>query len=275
MSFKPVLPMTGYAGWTFLNWTMAAQKDAFAASPSNTREEDYFREKIGGVKTADALVSDRRLLRVALVAFGLESDIDSKAFIRKVLEEGTLETGALANRLADKRYAEFSRTFGFGDFATPATQISDFADRILERFRAKSFEQAVGQQNGSYRLAMNAQSELGILASRNLSSDSKWYGVLASKPLREVFQTALGLPQTFALIDVDRQLEVLKNKARSALGVGDPSAFAMKEVTDKLIRMYLVRAEAGPGGGSLSIGTGALQMLAAGQQSLSALLGRR
>ena len=41
------------------------------------------------MKSAADLVADRRLLKVALGAFGLEGEIDKKAFIRKVLEEGT------------------------------------------------------------------------------------------------------------------------------------------------------------------------------------------
>ena len=115
MSFQPVLPLAGYAGWSFLKRTLARQQVAQQASPVQQRDEAYFREKIGKVTTAEQLVSDKRLLRISLTAFGLEADQNSTAFIRKVLEGGTLKEGSLANRLADKQYQKFAAAFGFGD----------------------------------------------------------------------------------------------------------------------------------------------------------------
>ncbi len=82
MSFTPVVPVGGYAGWTFLARTREAQKQAFVASASQQRDEAYFRAKIGGISTAEELVADRRLLSVVLGAFGLEADIDNRYFIR-------------------------------------------------------------------------------------------------------------------------------------------------------------------------------------------------
>lgn len=46
--------------------------------PKIRNDEAYFRAKIGSVKTAEQLVSDRRLLKVALGAFGLEADINNR-----------------------------------------------------------------------------------------------------------------------------------------------------------------------------------------------------
>ncbi len=81
MTYTPVLPVTGYAGWTLLNRTMAKQTAAFVKSPEIKRDEDYFRANIGKINTAADLVKDRRLLTVALGAFGLDADINNKAFI--------------------------------------------------------------------------------------------------------------------------------------------------------------------------------------------------
>ncbi|MGL6210257.1 MAG: DUF1217 domain-containing protein, partial [Paracoccaceae bacterium] len=126
MTFAPVLPGTGYAGWTFLQRTKASQTATFYKSPELARDEAYFRAKIKSVKTADDLVSDRRLLKVALGAYGLDADLNSKAFIKKVLSDGTLKEGTLSGRLADKQYEKLSAAFGFGDFSVPNTQLSDF-----------------------------------------------------------------------------------------------------------------------------------------------------
>ena len=157
MSFQPVLPMAGFAGWSFLKRTMVRQQATQQAAPAQLRDETYFRDRIGKVNTAEQLVADKRLLRISLTAFGLEGDLNSTAFIRKILEGGTLKEGSLANKLADKQYQKFSAAFGFGDFSVPRTRISTFPDEILARFRTRSFESAGGAQNNSFRLALNAE----------------------------------------------------------------------------------------------------------------------
>jgi len=244
MSFAPALPLTGYAGWAFLKRTMVAQTKAFDADPVNKREEAYFREKIGSVKTAEQLVGDRRLLRIALGAFGLEGDINNRYFIRKVLEDGTLSTGALSSKLADKQYEKLSATFGFGDFSTPSTQLSDFADKILSAYKNHGFEVAVGEQNSDLRLALNASRELPVLAAKTTASaDTKWYTILGNAPLRSVFQKALGLPTSFAALDLDKQLVMIKAKAESQLGSSDVAQFADAAKVEGLVKRYLLRSE--------------------------------
>lgn len=261
MSYAPVVPLGGYAGWGFLTRTREAQKEAFTASATVQREEAYFREKIGGIFTAEELVADRRLLSVALGAFGLEADIDNRYFIRKVLEDGTLGTDALSSKLADKRYAEFSKAFGFGDYAVPRTKLSDFADTILASYEARAFEAAVGAQNDDMRLALNAERELAKIAGRSNSDDAKWYQVMGSAPLREVFQTALGLPSSFAALDLDQQLGTFRDKAERVLGAPEISQFSDPSKVEGLIRVFLVRAEAQSGANIYSPQSMALTLL--------------
>lgn len=247
MSFQPVIPSGGFAGWAFLKRTQAKQEAAWQAAPAVARDETYFRQKIGSVKTADELVGDRRLLRVALTAFGLQSDIDSKAFIRKVLADGTLREGALANKLVDKRYREFSAAFGFGDFSVPRTQLSDFADKILARFRTQGFQTAVGDQNPTMQLALNAEREIPVIASGRGSEDAKWFTLMGNRPLREMMQTALGLPSSFATLDIDRQLATLKSRSRAVFGAETVTQFQDPKKLEALVRTFLVRAELSEG----------------------------
>lgn len=272
MTFAAAVPFTGYAGWTFLKRTQAAQTAALAANPANARDEAYFREKIGTIRTAEALVDDRRLLRVALTAFGLESDVNNRFFIRKVLEDGTLNTDALANRLADSRYREFSAAFGFGDFSTPRTALSDFPDKILGTWRARQFEASVGETDQPLRLALNAARELPGLAAKGSSETSKWFSVMGNAPLRQVFEGALGLPSSFGVLDIDKQREVLEAKAEAAFGAATVSQFTDPEKVEALVRRYLARA----GAESIATGPGtaALTILQSGQASLAAFRGR-
>lgn len=243
MSFQPVIPLGGLAGWGFLKRTMERQQAVQQAAPVQQRDEAYFRDRIGKVTTAEQLVSDKRLLRIALTAFGLEGDINSKAFIQKILEGGTLKEGSLANKLADKQYQKFSAAFGFGDFSVPRTKISTFPDEILGQFRARQFETAVGAQNNTFRLALNAERELPALAARSISETAKWYSVLGNAPLREVVQTALGLPKSFASIDLDQQVAVLQARAEAAFGANGISQFTDPAKMDSLVRRFMIRAD--------------------------------
>lgn len=244
MSFQPIVPLTGYVGWRFLERTLETQQDTFAASQPVARATDYFRENIANVRTADDLVSDRQLLSVALGAFGLDDDINNTAFLRKVLDDGTLADDALANRLSDSRYAEFSRTFGFGDLPVPKTGLSTFPDEIISRFETQQFARAVGEQNNDLRLAMNVGSGIDDILASNTTNTGQWFSVMGNAPLREVFQTALGLPSSISSIDVDRQREIFEERAQSVFGTDQVADLADPAQQEKLIRLFLIRSEA-------------------------------
>jgi hypothetical protein len=261
MSFVPLVPLSGYAGYMFLKRTLTAQQAAFSATPEVTRDEDYFRQKIGSVKTAEDLVGDRRLLGVALGAFGLDDDINNKFFLKKVLQDGTLNPDALANRLGSKEYLAFAKAFGFGDFSVPNTQLSDFPDQIITAYKARSFEAAVGQQNDDMRLALNAERELKALADKSSSDETKWFTVMGSAPLRSVFEKALGLPSGFGALDLDQQLSIFRDKSSRAFGDSRIDQFSDPEAMQKLVRTFLIRSEVLSGASSISPAAMALQLL--------------
>jgi Protein of unknown function (DUF1217) len=261
MTYSPAIPLGGYAGWAYLKRTMTAQTKAFNSAPEIKSDEDYFRAKIGTITTAEQLVNDRRLLKVALGAFGLDADIDNKFFIQKVLQDGTLKTGTLANKLADKQYQKMSAAFGFGDYTVPSTKISTFPDKIIEAYRARAFETAVGDQSEDLRLALNAQRELPSIAAKTTTSDTTmWFTILGNAPLRKVFEKALGLPSSIGSLDLDQQLAAFKTKASAQLGSSAVSQFSDPSKLEGLLRRFLVRSEAetyAKGGG----GNAALQIM--------------
>lgn len=244
MTYAPALPLGGYAGWAFLRRTMASQTAAFNTAPDLKSDEAYFRAKISQIRTAEQLVADRRLLKVALGAFGLEKDIDNKFFIQKVLQDGTLKAGTLANKLADKQYQKLSATFGFGDFAEPSTKISTFPDKIISAYRARQFETAVGDQNPDLRLALYVQREMPGIADKATSSENaKWFTILGNAPLRKVFEKALGLPNSIGALDLDQQLQAFKDKAKLQTGSDTVSQFSDPAKLEGLVRRFLLRSE--------------------------------
>lgn len=243
MGFSPALPLTGLAGWNMLTRTLDRQMALFGASPALQRDTDYFRAHIADVKTAQDLVGDRRLLRVALGAFGLQADIDNRAFIREILQQGTQDRGALANRLADSRYKRLATAFGFGEAAGPKTGTPGFAGDIIARFRRQRFEAAIGDQDQAMRLAMNADRQLAEIARSGSTDKTAWLQVIGDAPLRQFFETALGLPKGFVQLDLDRQVRDLQRHAARQLGIATLADLADPAMRQKAIERFHLREQ--------------------------------
>lgn len=261
MTYQPVVPVGGYAGWVFLNRTMDTQQAAFNSSAAIQRDVDYFKENIGEISSAEALVNDRRLLSVALGAFGLDDDINNKYFIQKVLDDGTLDDDALANKLSDKRYFEFSKAFGFGDFDTPNTVLSEFPDDIVNEYLDNQFELAIGDQDEDMRLALNLERNLGDISQLDTTENGRWYTVMGNEPIRSVFETALGLPSSFASLDIDQQLEGFREKTEQYFGDSEVSQFSDPEKREELVKLFLLRSQIENGATSYSAASNALTLL--------------
>lgn len=260
MSFQPIVPFGGIAGWSFLQKTRVAQQAAFEAKPTIERDTAYFSENIGNVKTADDLVKDYRLLKVALGAFGLDDDLPNKAFIRKVLEEGSLDSKSFANRMVDKRYLALTEAFGF-DLGTPNTRLSDFPAKIVESYNTRQFEIAVGEQDRDMRLSLSLDRDLGKIAGADNTANGKWYAILGNEPLLTVFQTALNIPVEAAGLDIDDQVKIMRDRAVQIFGDGEIDQFTDPDRLEELNRLFLVRSQIKNLAGGLSSGAIALTLL--------------
>ena len=241
MSFQPALATGGLAGWSFLNRTLGQQTKAFEKTPEIQRDTEYFEKNISKALTAEDLVSDRRLLRVALGAYGLSDDINSNAFVRKILEGGTQDKEALANKLSDVRYREFSKAFGFGNDGGARTGSKSWARGITARFRQLEFEVAVGNQDQSMRLAMDAKRNMPDIAKLTGKDETRWLKIMGNPPMRQVFETALGLPPSFAQADLDTQVGEFSDRAKRQLGLDSLSDLSDTTVQDAVIERFLIR----------------------------------
>ena len=238
MSFAPVIPSSGLTGWRFLQATYDRQIEEFRKSPLQTREIEYFRNTIHSVSTAKELVADRRLMGVALGAFGLQDDINSRAFIRSILESDPDDRMSLVNRISDPRYKDLADAFAFRSPFGPNTSNSGFAASITSRYETLGFEIAVGQVSQDIRLALSAQRELSELAKENGSENTKWYKAMGRPPVRAFLETALGLPEGFGKIDLDQQLSSLKAKSKGYFGITSFKDFSDDHVMDKVVQRF-------------------------------------
>ncbi len=261
MTFQPLVPLSGLAGLRFIERTQETQQAVFNQSPDIVREVEYFRENIHKAATADDLTEDYLLLKVALGAFGLEEDQSKKFFINKVLDEGTEEADAFANRLVDTRYRDLAEAFGYGNLLGANVIQSDFADKIINAYHTQKFETAVGNVDNSIRLAMNFKREINDAASDSIATDTAWYQVMGNTPLRTVFETAFGLPPSVGALDVERQLEIFKEKANDAYGGSSLTVFQDPEKVEKLLRDFMVRDQLSAGPVYSTPGYSALSLL--------------
>ena len=79
-----------------------------------------------------------------------------------------------------------------------------FIQQVVQMYTQAQFEQVIGNTSNTLREAEYAQHELPTI--------TNWYSVIANQPLANVIQTVLGLPQSFAMTNVDQQVQVLSSR---------------------------------------------------------------
>ena len=262
MAFQPIIGLGGYPGWLILQRTEARQREVFEESPTLQRNVDYFRENITSATTAEALVSDRRLLSVALGAFGLDEEINKRAFVQKILEGGTEKSGAFANRLGEPRYQAFAEAFGYGNIDGGSSILLDsFREDIIARYKVRAFDRAVGEVDGDARLALNFRREIAGLVADDATTQTKWFRILGQRPLREVVATALNIPSSVAQLDIDKQQQIFADRAARVFGSSDPAALESPEVVDDVLRRFFLIRQTQNGPNALTPGISALTVL--------------
>lgn len=244
MAFQPVIPLGGVAGWAFLNRTRPQQEASFAASPMQRNDIEHLRARFDSLGSVQDLVNDRRALRVVLGAYGLDDDLANRAFIARVISDGVEDRRALSNRLADNRYKALARDFqhlsvGAADSAVP----DGLAERVITQFQRRSFEQAVGKQDQTMRLAMNLERELPDVIGAFSNDNARWFALLGNPPLRKALETALNLPTEFGALDIDQQVTRLKASAKRQFNVSDVKQLADPAILERVVQRFLVMSQ--------------------------------
>ncbi|MGV6850021.1 MAG: DUF1217 domain-containing protein [Marinibacterium sp.] len=263
MTYQPVVVGTGLLGWRFLQATYDQQYTTFASSAEIQRDAEYYRENILSVTTAEELVADRRLLNVALGAFGLQDDLDNRAFIQRILADGTTTDDALANRLADDRYRDMSEAFGFGPGEVRRSGLNAFAEEIITKFQEQAFEVAVGEQDETMRISLYSERVLQDLAEEDKSEAALWFNILGEPPLRAMLETAFGLPPGLGSMDLEKQVEIFRDRANALLGDDTVAQFADADRREKLITLYAAKVQVNQNAAGFSPAAAALQLLQA------------
>ncbi len=270
-NFSPIMPFSGYSGWRFLERTIDRQQQVFNKSAQVSRDLAYFGENIAKATSAKALVADRRLLKVALGAFGLDDDINKKAYLIKVLEEGTQDKKAFANRIADKRYRAFAASFAYGNSGGAPVSSAGFTKKILEQYKVRQFEISVGENDQSLRLALSFAREMANMSGQTSTTATKWLQILGAPPLRQVFETAFGLPKSFGALDLDKQKSVFIRQTEKIIGGNPENLWKDPANIEKVLQRFFLRKQMQDSAGSSASGSIALQLLAGTGNSIENL----
>ena len=273
MTFTPYIPSQGIAGWNFLQSTYDRQFEAFTRSGDLSNDTDYFLENIGKVQTSEDLLKDRRLLQVAVKAFGLQEEIDYRALLERVLNEGTTAPDALANSLDDQRYVDLSEAFGFGSGQSLKTADKGAMQSVVDAFNTSSFEEAIGEQDEVMRNALFAQrafpdllgdtiQEEGSQGSlrdnavsdflkriggeaeeeESTSLEDQWQEMLNRDSLEEFFSTAFSMGNSTLTMDDDERVQAYMDKAEELLGTSDPAIFFAPENAANVTALFTSQA---------------------------------
>jgi uncharacterized protein DUF1217 len=198
----PVVSAT--VGYELIESSLDKQQAAFEKSPAVQHDISYFRNAIAKVTSADDLVKDYRLLKFTLTAFGLDSQINAQALIKKVLNSDLTDPDSLANKLADPRFRQLAQAFNFAAGGASKVQDSSFRGSIVNSYVTAAFEQNAAQTNPGVRLALYFK--------RMAPTIKNWYQVLGDVPLYKVMTTTFNVAALGPTDDVDKQAQFLEKR---------------------------------------------------------------
>ena len=196
--------LSTYASYQMISRDIGKSIERVQSRPMVQRESEYYLENITKVKTIDDFVGDYRLFNYAMKAFGLSDMAYAKAFMVKAMEEGISAADSFANRLADKRYKEFVDTFNFERHGELTTVFDKAQQGVVDKYVRLTLEEEAGNQNEGVRLALYFERKAATIGSA--------YDILADRALSEVVRTALGLPETLAAADIDKQAALISER---------------------------------------------------------------
>lgn len=205
--------LSTYLSYQLITRDMPRAMDRVEREPMVDRETKYYLENISKVKSIDEFVKDDRLFRYAMKAHGLEDMTYAKAFMVKALKEGVRDPDSFANKLQDKRYAEFVTTYNFERYGEKATTYNRVQHDAPTNFASNV---VIGTLDGGFGFV---EDEVGYYVS-NISNVKSIDDLMADSRLLYVAMGAFGLDSTLETPEHIR--EMMEG------GVADPDSPANK-----------------------------------------------
>jgi hypothetical protein len=214
--------------WKQLEKTGEQQRTRWEKQPSVQREIDFARNFAAKVTNVEEMLGNRRFMNFVLSAFGLESEIDKKGLLRKVLMSDLTDIDSYANRTNDPRFRELAqrldiKAVGLANVKSEATLTS-----IELRYKKNEFEKAQGEASPGLREAMYFK--------ENASRMKSIWDVLGDRTMRAVVSKAFDIPLETAVQSVESQAVAFGRKV-------DVEKFKDKLWIDRTIQTYLTKID--------------------------------
>jgi hypothetical protein len=238
--------LTALAAWRQLEKTGDAQQARFSKQATVQQKVAAAENAVKNAKTVDELLNNRRFMEFALTAYGLESEIDKKGLLARVLKSDLLSKASLANRMNDERYRDMARALQFQTLGVDNVKTPGVFEGLKARYLKNEFEKAQGEQSPGVREALYFRD--------NIKKARNAYAILGDRTLREVALKTLDIPREVAIQSVESQAGLLTRRV-------EISKFQDKAFVDKFIQRYLNKMdeETSQKSGAVSLYSGLLQ----------------
>lgn len=220
------------------------------AKEAATTESEYYQKQIGGIRTVDELLADRRVVDVVLVAYGFNPDDVTDDFLKQAFASDLTDDKSFVNEQDDPKWAELVASFNFdsdGNLTRDTVgtvQQRGSALATINDYVRQTLEENEGESNEAVRLALYFE--------RMAPTITDAYELIADDALAEVFRVTFGLSDEFSSMNVDMQAKVI-NKNIDFADMQDPAE--VKKFVQRFMAMY--DAENGDySSGALSVLTG-------------------
>ncbi|MEM6410069.1 MAG: DUF1217 domain-containing protein [Pseudomonadota bacterium] len=259
MVFRPAIPFGGIAGYNFLQATLDRQLETFSNSAQIANDRAYLADRFSEPVGLDDFLSDRRLLRITLTAFGLAGEETKGGLVRRVLESAADPDDNFLQRINNPEYVRFSNFVQVqnGEISLSPSAVSD----IAENFSVQSFQTAVGEVDVDQRLSLNFQSDISEIFTEGATEETLLFRLLGNVPVRELLETALGLPQEVRQLDIEQQADIFAERLQSAFGISDVRDLSEPKNVDRVIQRFLAIQSINNGPSPFTRGAVALTLL--------------
>lgn len=205
-----VLSISGLGSQLSLNLidsTKDRQLETMKSEFEHSRLADAFRERIGSITTVEEFTADYEVYSFVMKAFDLEDQIFGKAMMEEILTSDADDDDSLLNGLSNANFDDIHEALGFGTDGT--VDLEDFTstlwqDEIVDKYFETTFRLEYNDMNETVGTTLEFREKLDEIET--------WYNVLADAELGEFFRTALGLPESMGLLDVDQQVNIFESK---------------------------------------------------------------
>ncbi|MFK7763133.1 MAG: DUF1217 domain-containing protein [Roseobacter sp.] len=192
------------------------------------------------VATPDDLLLNRDFKEATFDLLGLPQTFAARQLAQRVLDSEPNDPASFAALFPDERYSAMYDLFPFDPVETERTYPEGFVEEVVRNYLDRQFEIQVGDVEPEMRIALSLERELNQVVENSQSNDAQWFSVMASEPLRQAFEGALRLPSSFGSIDIDQQLQVLKDRSQQFFGTENVRDFLETDQLDGLRESYLV-----------------------------------